>query len=44
MGAPAGDENAADWCSATAAGLARAQIDAVFKLEKTADSVGVNII
>ena len=44
MGASACEENSANWCAASAAGLTCPQVDAMLQLEETAHSVGVDII
>ena len=44
MGSAAGDHDTTNRRLAAAAGLAGAQVDAVFELEETAGPVGVNVV
>lgn len=44
VGPASGQGDAVDGCSADGAGLAGTHVDTVFELEKTADSIGIDVI
>ena len=44
VGSAAGDDDTANWRLAAAAGLARAQIDAVLELEESTLAIGAHIV